>query len=66
MPQPVPGNSPKVALLDAPLPLETRLENERFVSLAASEGLVQFPFRFNETVLTPYIVPVNRQIVACA
>ena len=37
----MPKGSPKVALLDAPLPFETRLENEHLVSLAASDGLVQ-------------------------
>ena len=52
--QPTPKNSPKVALLDAPLPFETRLENGRFVSLAASSGLVQLPFRFNKMFLTSY------------
>ena len=35
--QSVPKNSPKMALLDAPLPFETRLGNLSFVNLAASE-----------------------------
>ena len=52
--RPVPKRSPKVALLEVPLPLETRLKNERFVNLAASEGLVQLPLQFDKTILTPY------------
>ena len=52
--QPVPKKSPRAALLDTPLPLEARLKNKRFVSLAASEGLVLLPFQFNNTIFIPY------------
>ena len=61
--RPTPKKSPKVALLDTPLPLETSLKDERFVSLAASDGLVQLSFRFNK-MIPRLIAPVNQQVIA--
>ena len=52
--QPMPKNSPKMALLDTSLPVETSPESKRFVSLAIGYGSVQFPFRFTKMILTPY------------
>ena len=51
----MPKNSPKGALLDAPLPFETRPENQGFFSLvASSKRLAQLPLPFDETTPTPH------------